>query len=101
MTASNVRAEYRSPDAFAGYGPMTCPSCGATFDRSTGRGKPRRFCPACSPSDPAACTRAWRARNAAAINAARRAAYHADPARARRLRRSAPGYVAAHRKAGR
>jgi hypothetical protein len=57
----------------------TCEACSAAFIQ-TGRGRPRRFCLACSPRDPIAATRAWRERNG--INEKARAArYAARPIR--------------------
>jgi hypothetical protein len=50
----------------------TCRQCGATFERAASPGRPRAYCLACSPRDPAACNRAWRARNRDELNARRR-----------------------------
>lgn len=38
-----------------------CGGCGGPFEQS-GRGRPRKFCPSCSPADPVAATAAWRKR---------------------------------------
>lgn len=54
--------------------PPRCEGCGSPMPPYRGHGGPRRFCLACSPTDPLACTQAWRARNRDDLLARRRAA---------------------------
>lgn len=54
-----------------------CRACHSPLPSQVGRGRPRAFCLACSPRDPVAATRAWRARNRDAINSKRRTDYAA------------------------
>ena len=55
-----------------------CLLCGAAFDRPSGTGRPRSYCLTCTPShDKLGQTRAWRARNRAALRETKRLAYRA------------------------
>lgn len=48
---------------------VVCAACGAAFVRRRGRGRPRRYCPGCTPpGDAAASARVWRARNPQAVH---------------------------------
>lgn len=58
---------------------VVCSSCSKVFARSPGRGRPRLYCPTCSPSEKVANTRAWRERNRVPILAKRRAEYVPQP----------------------